>query len=107
MEIIEFPVLKFDCKTLEIVDQFHRYVRPTINPNLTTFCIELTGIVQDMVDNSDKFSKVFNDFQKWLFETKLLNENQAPISRFTFITCGKFGVIFVFFFDFFKILIFY
>ncbi|OTF82723.1 ERI1 exoribonuclease 3-like protein [Euroglyphus maynei] len=88
MEIIEFPVLKFDARTFEIVDKFHRYVRPTVNPNLTPFCIELTGIIQDMVDESDKFSKVFKDFQKWLLETKLINDNQAPISRFTFITCG-------------------
>nr|SZF06462.1 ERI1 exoribonuclease3-like isoform X1 [Psoroptes ovis] len=88
MEIIEFPVLKFDCRTNEIVDTFHRYVRPTVNPILTPFCIELTGIIQSMVDESDKFTKIFIDFQNWLLETRLINSNAAPISRFTFITCG-------------------
>ncbi|UXI16591.1 hypothetical protein NH340_JMT02534 [Sarcoptes scabiei] len=43
IEIIEFPALKFDCKTFEIVDSFHQYVRPLIHPKLSNFCIDLTG----------------------------------------------------------------
>lgn len=88
MEIIEFPVLKVNSRSFEIEDTFHRYVRPTINPELTTFCTDLTGILQDMVDNSSKFNKVFADFQKWLQETNLIDEEQTPIARFTFVTCG-------------------
>ncbi|KAJ2993248.1 3'-5' exoribonuclease 1 [Globomyces sp. JEL0801] len=45
-EIIEFPVILIDGQTLQIVDQFHRYVRPILQPTLTEFCISLTGITQ-------------------------------------------------------------
>eukprot|EP00118_Oscarella_pearsei_P017186 m.169456 g.169456 ORF g.169456 m.169456 type:complete len:72 (+) comp38997_c1_seq7:72-287(+) len=33
MEIIEFPVLLLNSKTLKIEDTFHSYVRPTVNPS--------------------------------------------------------------------------
>lgn len=38
-----------DLKHRKIVNQFHEYVTPTYNPELTKFCTELTGITQDMV----------------------------------------------------------
>jgi len=88
MEIIEFPVLKLNATTFEVEDTFHRYVRPTINPALTPFCIELTGILQEMVDESDKFHKVFCDFRQWLLTSELVNDKDVPLKRFTFATCG-------------------
>ncbi|CAL1147066.1 unnamed protein product [Cladocopium goreaui] len=50
-EIIEFPVVFLNSETLEVDLEFHRYVRPTEKPQLTEFCIELTGIQQSWVDN--------------------------------------------------------
>ena len=108
MEIIEFPVLKVNGKTFEIEDKFHRYVRPTVNAELSCFCTQLTGwfflflkeffvvkifffqtgILQEMVDESDKFSKVFIDFQQWLVDSGLIYQNQTPSTSFTFVTCG-------------------
>lgn len=35
-----------DAKTLEVVGEFHYYVKPLVNPKLTAFCTELTGITQ-------------------------------------------------------------
>ena len=45
-EIIEFPVLKVDTKCFNIQSQFHRYVKPEIHPELSSFCSNLTGIIQ-------------------------------------------------------------
>ncbi len=45
-EIIEFPCLKLDSRTLEIEGAFHQYVSPTAHPKLSKFCTELTGITQ-------------------------------------------------------------
>lgn len=50
-EIIEFPVLQVDAKSLKEVNRFHQYVRPTERPFLTSFCTNLTGIVQVSFDN--------------------------------------------------------
>lgn len=67
-EIIEFPIVLINLKTMLIVccsilkksllllsqavnitfkeDCFQKYVKPSINPILTKFCIHLTGITQ-------------------------------------------------------------
>ncbi|EDO45088.1 predicted protein [Nematostella vectensis] len=49
-EIIEFPVTKVNSRTLQTEAEFHQYVCPTAHPKLTTFCTDLTGITQDMVE---------------------------------------------------------
>ena len=43
---IEIGLVVIDLETLEIVDEFQRFVRPQINPFLTDFCKELTSIQQ-------------------------------------------------------------
>jgi inhibitor of KinA sporulation pathway (predicted exonuclease) len=45
-EIIEFPTVILNTKTLQQEGEFQRYVRPTVNPILSKFCTELTGITQ-------------------------------------------------------------
>ena len=49
-EIIEFPVVIIDVKNKKIKSIFQTYVKPTIEPVLTPFCTELTGITQEQVD---------------------------------------------------------
>ncbi|GFS21447.1 ERI1 exoribonuclease 3 [Elysia marginata] len=83
-EIIEFPVLKVNARTHVVDSIFHQYVRPLFNPHLTPFCTELTGIVQDMVDNQKCFPEVFKDFNQWMEAEGLLN----PEIKSIFVTCG-------------------
>jgi len=45
-EIIEFPAVLVDAKKRKIVDHFQAFVKPTINPKLSEFCVQLTGIKQ-------------------------------------------------------------
>jgi inhibitor of KinA sporulation pathway (predicted exonuclease) len=52
METIEIGLVVIDLETLEIVDEFQRFVRPQINPILTDFCKKLTSIQQTDVDNA-------------------------------------------------------
>lgn len=44
METIEIGLVVIDLESLEIVDEFQRFVRPQINPTLTAFCKKLTSI---------------------------------------------------------------
>ncbi|XP_074640521.1 ERI1 exoribonuclease 3-like isoform X2 [Tubulanus polymorphus] len=81
-EIIEFPVLKVNGKTFEVEAEFHRYVQPKINKQLTDFCIELTGIVQDMVDGQPHIEEVLKEFDQWRSDHNLTFQNSA------FVTCG-------------------
>lgn len=81
-EIIEFPVLKVDGKSFEIQSVFHEYVQPNVNKELYPFCIELTGIIQDMVDGQPYLNEVLQKFHRWMELENLLN----PEVKFAFVT---------------------
>jgi len=68
-EIIEFPSVMLDTKTGETVSVFHEYVKPVINPKLSRFCTELTGITQKVVDEKGlAFAEVLKAHGKWFHE---------------------------------------
>ncbi len=58
METIEIGLVVIDLETLEIVDEFQRFIRPQINPVLTDFCKQLTSIQQADVDSAGTYVDV-------------------------------------------------
>lgn len=58
-EIIEFPCILFNLKTLEQETIFHTYVKPVFKPTLSPFCTKLTKITQDKVENAPEFKQVW------------------------------------------------
>ena len=91
MEIIEFPSVLYRIdegeETIEFISEFHCYVRPTINPILSDFCTELTGITQEMVNPAETFDIVYAKHIKWL-------QTNVPFgSVFLFATCGKWDLM--------------
>jgi len=82
-EIIEFPCLLVSGADFQIKDTFHRYVKPKVHPQLTPFCVELTGIVQDMVEDQQVFKTVQEDFLIWC------DKHELKEKKFTFVTCGQ------------------
>ncbi|PRP87432.1 counting factor associated protein [Planoprotostelium fungivorum] len=81
-EIVEFPVLALNSLTLKVDHVFHTYVRPTVYPNITPFCTQLTGITQDMTDGGFELRRVLELFEDWLQHTGLSSK------KWTFVTCG-------------------
>lgn len=61
-EIIEWSCVLVHSVSRTMRDEFQRYIRPTVNPTLTTFCTELTGIQQAWVDAADTLDKVLEQF---------------------------------------------
>ncbi|KAI8876925.1 hypothetical protein K501DRAFT_231185 [Backusella circina FSU 941] len=86
-EIIEFPVVLISGTTFEVVDEFRSYVKPGINPVLSEYCIELTGITQDIVDKSPDFVEVLNAFQVFMEKYDLFRSKTA-----TFVTDGPYDI---------------
>jgi inhibitor of KinA sporulation pathway (predicted exonuclease) len=64
-EIIEIGAVKMNGFG-EITDQFNRFVKPILYPNLSAFCQELTSITQAQVNRASKFDAVIEDFQDWI-----------------------------------------
>lgn len=65
-ELIELPVVLIDCATGRVEAEFHTYVRPQVNPSLTDFCQELTGITQAQVDAAPTFPDAMGMLAEWL-----------------------------------------
>ncbi|XP_042634858.1 3'-5' exoribonuclease 1-like [Cyprinus carpio] len=83
-EIIEFPMVLIDTHTLEIVDSFQEYVKPVLNPQLSEFCVKLTGITQKVVDEAETFHQVLKRAVSWLQEKEL-----GTKYTYTFLTDGS------------------
>ncbi|XP_028426451.1 3'-5' exoribonuclease 1 isoform X1 [Perca flavescens] len=95
-EIIEFPMVLINTHTLEIqVDSFQAYVKPELNPQLSDFCVKLTGITQKMVDEAELFPAVLQRVVAWLQERELgttykyaiLTDGAWDMSKFLNIQC--------------------
>lgn len=64
-EIIEIGAVRMDREG-EIVDEFSQFVKPQLNPVLSEFCINLTSITQEMVDEARGFPEVASAFLSWI-----------------------------------------
>uniref|UniRef100_A0A1B6BWP8 Exonuclease domain-containing protein n=2 Tax=Clastoptera arizonana TaxID=38151 RepID=A0A1B6BWP8_9HEMI len=101
-EIIEFPAVLVNTEKMMISDHFQSYVKPVINSKLSEFCIKLTGITQEMVDNAGEFPDVLEQFEAWLKHHKLGTRNKYVVvtdgpwdmRRFLFGQCKISGIPF-------------
>lgn len=62
METIEIGAVLVDAERLVIGQHYATYVRPRLHPQLTPFCLGLTGIHQEDVDAAPEFAPAFGDF---------------------------------------------
>ncbi|MCO5564101.1 hypothetical protein L7F22_017757 [Adiantum nelumboides] len=98
VEILEFPVVMIDAKTLEVVDRFHRFVRPVKMPEARIDqYIEgkygRWGLDRVWHDTAIPFTKVLKQFEQWLQSHDLWNARQGgKLKRAAFVTCGNWDV---------------
>lgn len=75
-EIIEIGAIKINGYGEE-AGSFNRFIKPTVNQQLSTFCTELTGIEQHQVSSAEPFPAVLDLFWEWI---DLENENYTLVS---------------------------
>ena len=64
-EIIEIGAVCID-ENQQIKNEFSKFVRPILNPELSDFCKKLTCIRQGDIDKADTFEKVIEEFKDWI-----------------------------------------
>ena len=64
-ETIEIGAIKINGYGEEI-DSFNRFIRPVVNPRLSSFCVELTSITQEQINRASTFPSVIEAFQDWI-----------------------------------------
>ena len=65
-EVIEVGCVTVDRATTEILDEFRTFIRPVRYPELSEFCIGLTGITQRDVDTAPTFPYALGMLVDWL-----------------------------------------
>ena len=66
MEIIEIGAIITDFNVYQILGKFQCFILPTLNPDLSEFCQQLTSITQEDVNSAKTFPTVAFDFYEWL-----------------------------------------
>jgi inhibitor of KinA sporulation pathway (predicted exonuclease) len=66
METIEFGAVVVRMEDLTVVDERSWFVRPRLHPQLSEFCVALTGINQDDVDSALTFEDLYKEISSWL-----------------------------------------
>ena len=65
-EIIEVYCAAVAPHRFSVISEFHTYVRPSKNPRLTSFCTELTGLSQEVIDQAPSSKQFIEAWQSWL-----------------------------------------
>lgn len=55
-----------------------------MHPELSTFCTQLTGIMQETLEDEKHFPEVFSSFREWLQEGEYFSES----NKSAFVSCG-------------------
>lgn len=64
-ELVELAAIEATVGEWNEVDAFDRFVRPEINPVLSDYFVDLTGIEQAVVDDAPSFESVARAFVEW------------------------------------------
>ena len=65
-EVVQMGAIRVDAATLDEIDAFSLYVKPKVNPQLSEFFVEFTGITQSIVDGEGvSFTEAFQRFCAW------------------------------------------
>lgn len=68
---LEFAAVLLSSKSGQVKDQFHCYVRPTLFPKLSDYCVNLTGITQDLIDRQETYPIIHRRFLDWIEKLQL------------------------------------
>ncbi len=82
-EIIEIGAVKVN-RYGEVVSAFDKFIKPLVNPVLSSFCTYLTSITQEQVDSAKLFDVVVNQFQDWI------NDEEDEEEEYALCAWGKF-----------------
>ncbi|KAL6602698.1 hypothetical protein ACP70R_043059 [Stipagrostis hirtigluma subsp. patula] len=95
VEILEFPVLMIDAQSMEFIDSFHRFVRPTaMSEQRIGEYIEgkygKFGVDRVWHDTAIPFVEVLQEFEDWIGSHNLWKKDQGgPLNSAAFVTCGN------------------
>ena len=87
-EITQFPavLVQLDGRASRVIDEFDTFVRPTLNPTLTRFSVDLTAITQADVDAAPPIEDALPRFVVWLRARGLVDADGGRLGAWSFCT---------------------
>jgi len=82
-EIIEIGAIKLDSTGKEI-DRFSHFCKPKTYKKLSNFCIELTTITQEDINNADDLAIILEEFMIWCKDCVIIswgNYDKTQLSK--------------------------
>lgn len=64
-EIVQIGAIKVDTETLTEIDSYARFIKPMLNPTISDYLMELTGISQESVTAGKDFPEAIREFKDW------------------------------------------
>ncbi len=65
-ELVQIAALKVELSSFKVVDEFNTYIKPVLNPVLSDYFIELTGITNEKIAKEGiDFKDAYNDFYEF------------------------------------------
>lgn len=62
-EVVQIAALKVDEITFEVVEEFSIYIKPKVNPVLSDYFVDLTGLTNEFIDdNGVSFEEAYEKF---------------------------------------------
>ncbi|XP_024527693.1 uncharacterized exonuclease domain-containing protein At3g15140 isoform X1 [Selaginella moellendorffii] len=97
VEILEFPVVLLDAKTLTVVDRFHRFVRPCElkGSRLQAYIAGKYGrwkLERLWEDTAIPFQETLLAFEDWLEQHSLRDPESHLLKNSAFVTCGNWDI---------------
>jgi len=81
------------ASSLELVEEFRTFVRPTWKPTLSSFCTQLTGISQSQVDTAPLFPEALVKLEAFLIKNGLIDAKTGQrLVRFCWCSDGPFDI---------------
>ncbi|RZK79943.1 MAG: hypothetical protein EOO92_08450, partial [Pedobacter sp.] len=68
-------------ESFKVISELQIYVKPVINPTLTNFCTELTGITQSTVDSAIILNDALPALESWLQTNNIAGWLQGTAKR--------------------------
>jgi ERI1 exoribonuclease 2 len=78
---------------MEVFASFDTFVRPTLNPTLSRFAIDLTAITQQQVDAAPTIAQALPQYMCWLHKLGLVDEEGRRIGHWAIVTWGDSDVM--------------
>lgn len=67
-ELVQLGAFRVNGDTLQVIDEFNSFAKPSINPKLSSYFTDLTGITNTDIENAPIIPELLQSFYEWSWD---------------------------------------